>query len=141
MPQKKSTKKAAKKAVKKAAKRSTKKAAKKVTKKTTKKTAKQATKRTARTQASRPLVYATNHESFWVTDGQVLNSLRALRDALAVMDAEVYRFHATGEQNDFVVWVAQVLQDADCAAALEKARTPKTARAVVVRHLKHYTDA
>lgn len=131
MPTKKTTKAAApkkavaKKSVKAAA---TKKAAPKKTaiKKSTKKTKKE-------------LVYADNARSFWVTNGQVLNSLLALRDALDEMEKEVYGYHAGKAQNDFAVWVDQVLCDAACAADLHKAKTPKSARTVVVKHLKLYT--
>lgn len=137
MPQKKTAKKTAKQA----SKRTAKKATKKTTRKVTKRTAKKAAKRTTATAAAPRLVYASNSESFWVSDGHVLNSLVALRDALAEMDIAVYRYHAEGGQNDFAVWVRQVLGDEACAAALEKAKTPKGARSAVVKHLKHYQDA
>lgn len=126
MPTKKATKKApAKKKV----------AAKKVAKKTTKKAA----KKTTRKSSKKALVYADDQQSFWMTDGQILNSLLALRDALAEMEKEVYEYHATGWQNDFAQWVDVVLCDSKCAADLAKAKTPKSARTVVVRHLKFYT--
>tara|TARA_B100000508_G_scaffold141056_1_gene145707 strand:+ start:4405 stop:4812 length:408 start_codon:yes stop_codon:yes gene_type:complete len=134
MPTKKTTKKAP-----------TKKAApkKKVTaKKVTKKAApKKAAKRTpSRAKSKRKdLVYADNQSSFWVSDGQVLNSLMALRDALDEMEKEVYLYHARGEQNDFSVWVSDVLCDSKCASDLVKARTPRSAKTVVVRHLKLYS--
>lgn len=142
MPTKKTTKiapvkkKAAKKAVKKApAKKAAKKATKRVAKKTTKKTAaKKATKKSVK----KSLVYAPDQQSFWVSDGQILNSLLALRDALAEMEKEVYKYHADGWQNDFAQWVEVVLNDTKCATDLRKAKTPKSARTVVVRHLKFY---
>jgi len=85
------------------------------------------------------LVYASDQESFWTTDGEVLNSLLALRDALAKMDKDIYQFHAAGEQNDFSVWVDTVLQDQDCASDLHKASTPAKAKTTVVRYLKLYS--
>jgi hydroxyethylthiazole kinase-like sugar kinase family protein len=85
------------------------------------------------------LVYADNQQSFWVTNGEILNSLIALRDALAAMDEAVYLHHARPEQNDFAIWVNDVLCDNACAQALTKAKTSKSAHTVVVKHLKLYT--
>ena len=87
---------------------------------------------------ARPLVYADNQQSFWTTNGEILNSLVALRDALAAMDEVVYLHHARPEQNDFAIWVNDVLCDNECAQALAKAKTPKSAHTVVVKHLKLY---
>lgn len=137
---------AAKKVAKKTTKKSTKttkqatpkKAAKRVAKKTAKKAG--GTKRTSKrnTKEKKPLIYAENDTSFWVTNGEILNSLVALRDALAAMEKEVYLYHATGGQNDFAVWVESVLCDPNCAADLTVAKSPRSAKTVVVRHLKTY---
>ncbi|HEY0964644.1 MAG TPA: hypothetical protein VGE31_02520 [Candidatus Paceibacterota bacterium] len=89
--------------------------------------------------ASKTLVYASNQQSFWVNDGQILNSLLALRDALATMDKAVYAVHVTKEKNDFANWVGAVLNDAACAKDLLSAKTPVSAKTVVVRHLKSYS--
>lgn len=129
------TKKATK-ATKKASATTTKRPAKKAVKKATTKT----TKKTASKKASkkRPLVEAPNEQSFWTTDGQVLNSIVALNDALDEMQEAVYRYHVDKDRHDFADWVELVLDDPDCAAALRRAKTPKSARTVVVRHLKLY---
>jgi hypothetical protein len=100
-----------------------------------KKSAKSAPKKTS---ASKPLVYADDERSFWVSNGEILNSLLALRDALSVMDTAAYTVHVTSDKNDFATWVDEVLCDGDCASALRSAKTPKSARTVVVRHLKYY---
>lgn len=100
---------------------------------------KTAAKRVPIKKTSKDLVYASNQESFWTTDGEILNSLLALRDALAKMDADIYQFHAAGEQNDFSVWVDTVLRDGECADDLKKAKTPRSAKTTVVRHLKMYS--
>lgn len=141
MPTKKTTKKTtAKKVAKKAA---PKKAVKKTTKKAVKKTA---TKKTAKKTSARgvkhdlkDMVIVDNDRAFWTTDGQVLVNLLALRDALTEMDREVYQYHAKPEQNDFALWVDSVLSDPECAADLSKAKTPKQAETVVVRHLRFYS--
>ena len=99
---------------------------------------KPAAKKTTK-KAKKILVYADNQSSFWVSNGQILNSLIALRDALDAMDREVYSYHAGEAHNDFANWVAAVLCDDACAADLEKAKTPESAKTVVTKHLKTYT--
>lgn len=102
-------------------------------------TAKKAAKKSGgKKTEKKQLVFAPDHESFWVTDGQVLNSLLALRDAFDEMDKEAYLYHASGESNDFSNWVGVVLCDEACAKDLQKAKTPRSAKTVVVRHLKMY---
>lgn len=88
--------------------------------------------------AKKTLVYADNTHSFWVTDGQILNSLVALHDALKAMDKAVYAHHVSKDKHDFADWVDAVLCDGECAEALRKAKTPTTARAVVTKYLKVY---
>lgn len=125
------SKKTPKKAVKKSAKTTTpKKAA--VKKATTKKNTKKAPEK-------KPLVFAPDHQSFWVANGEVLNSLLALRDALSAMEKEVYHYHVSKEHNDFASWVDAVLCDAKCAKDLAKAATPTKAKTVVVKRLKVYS--
>jgi len=93
---------------------------------------------TKKVTSSKDLVFANNQTSFWVKNGQILNSLIALRDALDEMEKEVYLYHAGGKHNDFSNWVAAVLSDVECAEALEKAKTQKAAKTIVVKHLKTY---
>ena len=89
-------------------------------------------------KSKRPLVHASGEQCFWVTDGKVLGSLVDLRDALASMNDEVFKHHVSKTNNDFSNWIEHVLADAELAVALRKARKPKTARTLVVRHLKLY---
>jgi len=103
-----------------------------VVKATAKKTAK-------KTSAGKSLVYADNNTSFWLADGQILNSLVALRDALSTMEKAIFSQHVSAGKNDFANWVESVLDDTACAAELRKAKTPATAKTVVVKHLKIYT--
>jgi hypothetical protein len=84
------------------------------------------------------MVYAPDHESFWTTDGQVLNSLTALHEALKTMNKMVYTYHANADRNDFADWVDVVLSDRACAADLRACQTPAAAKTVVSRHLKLY---
>ncbi len=98
---------------------------------------------TKKTQAKKStsaqsLVYADNDHSFWVQDGQILNSLKALRDAFTIMDKATFSHHVTKDKNDFADWVESVLCDAACAVDLRKAKTTKTAVTVVTKHLTRY---
>ena len=142
MPTKKASKKTTKKkvATKAPAKKASKKTAvKKSAKKTTKSTKTSTKQKVGKRADKKALVYAPDQESFWVTDGRILNSLLALRDALEEMEKEVYRYHTDKAENDFANWVDSVLLDSACAKDLLKAKTPKSAKTVVVRHLKLYS--
>ncbi len=99
-----------------------------------------AKKATPKKKAHTPkvMVESPAQESFWVTDGQILNSLRSLCEALQLMQNDVYAYHVTKDRNDFADWVEAVLKDTACAADLRKAKTPKSACTVVVKHLKFY---
>lgn len=142
---KKTTKKAAKKAVrkttaKKTTKRATKKVARKVAKKATKKTTRKKPAQKVTKKATKVgLVYADDQRSFWVNNGRILNSLVALRDALDEMEKEVYSYHVGKAHNDFAKWVSDVLNDQACATDLAKAKTPKSAKTTVAKHLKRYS--
>jgi hypothetical protein len=97
-----------------------------------------AKKTSAKAEARKTLVYADNANSFWVTDGQVLNSLVALEYALGVMSVDTFAHHVNKEKNDFFAWVDVVLNDRECAALLQKAKTKTSARTVVKNRLTHY---
>lgn len=112
-------------------------AAKKVATTTAKKTA--VTKKAATKVAAKPLVYADDARSFWVADGQILNSLKALHDAFSTMEKAVYAHHVTKEKHDFADWVDAVLGDSACANDLRKAKTKTTAAAVVAKYLRAYS--
>ncbi len=111
-------------------------AAKKATKPVATKAKKVATKKAA---AAKTLVYADNERSFWVHDGQILNSLTALHDALLAMEKAIYTHHVGTDKHDFADWVEAVLGDSACAADLRKAKTKTTAAAVVAKHLRAYS--
>lgn len=122
----------------------TKKTAKKAVKKATKKTTKKAVKKTASKVNSskkivRALVCAEGEACFWTTDGRVLENLEQLRTAFGSMDDEVFLHHVNKEKNDFADWVETVLEDAECAAALRRAKKPQTAEAAIVRCLRAYS--
>lgn len=113
--------------------------AKAAPKKVVKTATKAGSKTTPKVSAKKALVYADTNTSFWVADGQILNSLVALRDALAKMKKNVYSQHVSVQKNDFANWVAAVLGDGACAKELKSAKTPAAAKTVVVSYLKLYT--
>ncbi len=96
-------------------------------------------KKSSAKKAGKSLVYASNNASFWTQDGQILNSLQALHDALTTMDAVVYSYHAHKDDHHFANWVEIVLLDAACASDLRKAKTVAGAKTAVAKHLKTYT--
>lgn len=141
VPRSMTTKKSAKKTTKRAAKKSAAKSAKKSAKKSTSRAAKKATAKTKRTPAKKgkqALFYAEGPACFWVHEGPILTSLVDLEAALREMNEDLYRYHTSGDQNDFAEWVENVLADKSCGAALRKARKPSTAATVVRRHLTVY---
>lgn len=95
-------------------------------------------KKVTTSDTKKELVYASDALSFWLHDGQVLNSLLALRDALAKMEKEIFSHHVTKDKNDFADWVDKVLGDTSCAVLLRKAKTTKGAHTAVVTSLKIY---
>jgi hypothetical protein len=101
-------------------------------------TKKVAAKKITGATIKKEMVVASNYNSFWLNDGQILNTLKALEGVLKNMDNAVYKYHTNNGRHDFANWVEDVLKDIDCAAALKKAKTPKSAHAVVVKHLAFY---
>jgi len=115
---------------------------KKVSATTKKAVAKKAVKKVApkpkKTSGKKVLVYANNDNSFWVNDGQILNSLVALNEAMTSMEKAVFAHHVNKDKHDFADWVESVLCDGVCASELRKAKTPTSAKTVVSKHLKTY---
>ncbi len=100
---------------------------------------KSVTKKISTAPRKKTLVVASSHNSFWMNDGQILNTLVALSGALREMEAVVYKYHTNNGRHDFANWVDDVLVDADCASDLRKCKTAKTAHTTVVKHLKGYS--
>ena len=114
---------------------------KKIVKKTAVKKVVASSKKTpvkATKKNSKELMMADNDKSFWVSDGQILNNLLALHEALLKMDEEVFLHHVSDGKNDFADWVDLVLCDAECANELRKAKKQPKAVSVVAKHLKTY---
>jgi len=63
-------------------------------------------------------------KSFYLNNGKVLNSLRALYDEIHHMPDVVFFHHVTPERNDFASWVKEVIGDKTLAGKIAKAGTP-----------------
>jgi hypothetical protein len=111
-----------------------------VAKKVVKKPAvKKASSTAKKTTNKKPLVFADSTHAFWMSDGQILNSLAALEQAFSTMSGKVYGHHVSKDKHDFANWVEVVLCDNSCAADLRKTKSPKGAKLVVSKHLKSYS--
>jgi len=60
---------------------------------------------------------------FWCHDGRVMKNLDELAAALREMSEETFRYHVTGDKNDFSNWVRDVIGDVTLAKDLQKATT------------------
>ena len=109
--------------------------AKKVTKKVPAKTS---AKKVTLKKPVKDLVFSNNDQSFWLSDGQILNSLIALEEAFQNMNDEVFFHHVNNGRNDFAEWVDLVLCDGDCAVELRKVDTKDKSYGVVKKYLKTY---
>lgn len=92
----------------------------------------------AEKSAKKKIKAAKPEKCFWVNDGKILADLLDLEAAFGSMAETVFVHHVTKEKNDFADWVEHVLEDVDCAADLRTCRKPRSAKTVVVRHLKRY---
>lgn len=88
--------------------------------------------------ATKTPVIAEGYTAFWVNNGPILEHLQDLMNALADMDETTFRHHAEGEQNDFTVWVNDVLGEGECASELAKAKTSKSAYNTVKKFVAFY---
>jgi hypothetical protein len=107
-----------------------------VTKKTLPK--KTAPKKSAPKTTKQGVIVAPPDKMFWLSNGDILDSLESLAESFALMDKLIYQHHVTKEKNDFANWVEEVLEDTACAMDLRRAKTPSSAKIIVVRHLKRY---
>ena len=93
-------------------------------------------KRTYGSECARVMLREVNHPDlyFQLKNGVVLKSLCDLSDTLPQVDTETFTYHMREKQNDFSVWVRDVIGDATLANKLELLDDKEDmARAVNVR--------
>ncbi|HRY33484.1 MAG TPA: DUF5752 family protein [Bacteroidales bacterium] len=61
---------------------------------------------------------------FYLSNGQVLSSLKDLYTGIQQMPDDVFFHHVSSEKNDFANWVSAVIGDKTLAAKVAKAGTP-----------------
>jgi hypothetical protein len=57
---------------------------------------------------------------FILHDGRVIKNLPELKAAMEQMSEETFRYHVSGENNDFANWVREVIGDQELAADLAR---------------------
>jgi len=89
-----------------------------------------------RRKTKKQMVTAPPNCAFWVHDGPIVHNLKELKDALAkTVSDKQFKHHVTREKNDFVNWIADVLQDKKCANSMKRVRTRKSATNVISKCL------
>lgn len=80
----------------------------------------------------------SDDKRFWLCDGNYLQNLVQLRDALAKMNDGVFSYHVNQEKNDFKNWVEGVILDTKLASELAKAKTKKAMFQKVSAAVRNY---
>ena len=84
-----------------------------------------------RSQAERYLARVPDEKAFWLHDGRVLRDMKDLRDALAGISEEDYKYHTGESKNDFSNWVREVIGDEHLARDLGSASDKEQAARIV----------
>ena len=77
----------------------------------------------SREEATRRLGNVSDDKRFWCHDGRNIGNLRELRQALTDMSEETFRYHLSGERNDFSNWIKEVVGDQALGNELRKVRS------------------
>lgn len=73
-----------------------------------------------REDAQRVLRAVPDVKRFYCHNGDILNNIYELKDALDRMDSPTFQHHVTEEKNDFARWVREVLGDDKLAGDLSR---------------------
>ena len=84
------------------------------------------------------LVVANPDHVFRVCNGHTLETLLDLYDELRTIGSEDFETHAHGKQNDFAVWVSDILLDIDLAEAIRRTETAEEMSYLVAQALDEY---
>ena len=89
---------------------------------------------TMKQEAQRLLSDVPAEYAFWVNGGRVLRNLKELGEELKTMPDDTFAYHATGQKNDFINWVRNIIKEEPLAGALHGASTrAQASRAVSSR--------
>mgnify|MGYP000868986230 CR=1 FL=1 len=84
-----------------------------------------------KSQASKYMSEVPEGNAFWCSDGQVVKDMVGLRDALAMMSDQTFRFHANEIKKDFSNWIKDVVGDEELARELRSTRSREKALKIV----------
>lgn len=77
-------------------------------------------------------------KSFYCSSGEICRCLDDLACILREMDNKTFEYHARGKQNDFAVWVREVIGDCYLALGLEIAQDKQDALLRLRERIAHW---
>lgn len=75
-------------------------------------------------------------KAFWFHMHLMAKNLTEFADGMADVTEEVYRYHCSGQKNDFVGWIQEVVGDAELARRLRSVAGKEEAARVVQTRVK-----
>ena len=89
------------------------------------------TPRITKSQAQKFLARVPEQKVFLCNDGSIFKDIRELKDALATMSDQTFRYHSNEVKQDFSNWVRDVVGDGNLAVNLETAPDREQAAKIV----------
>ena len=89
------------------------------------------TPRITKSQAQKFLARVPEQKVFLCNDGNIFKDIRELKDALATMSDQTFRYHSNEVKQDFSNWVRDVVGDGNLAVNLETAPDREQAAKIV----------
>ncbi|MDD5701392.1 MAG: hypothetical protein PHU23_05000 [Dehalococcoidales bacterium] len=84
-----------------------------------------------KSQASKYMSEVPEGNVFWCSDGKVVKDMTGLRDALAMMSDQTFRFHSNEIKKDFSNWIQNVVGDEELAREMRRTRSRDKALKIV----------
>ena len=95
-------------------------------------------KNTDNQERGRKLILSNEKNCFAIHNGPKLHNLIELRDAVAQMKNDLFRYHLNSEKNDFYNWITTVLKDSECAEDIKYCKTQTLFVDQIDKHLSKY---
>ena len=89
------------------------------------------TPRISKSQAQKFLARVPEQNVFLCNDGNTFRDIKELKDALATMSDQTFRYHSNEVKKDFSKWVRDVVGDENLAVNLETAPDREQAAKIV----------